>query len=280
MKILSKRREESLSVYGTINNCLLESQSKENSLMQQERQVKNTVISSEKLPKKEIQCYADNLKNDMHLIFIIDRSTSMIGTEIDICREFERLIENNKEKKIRVSFALFNNYIEKVYDDIPIQNISRMLYACYGGTNLYDNASKIISEMDKRYPSMNENMIYIMATDGDDNSSQYPEEIASKKSSLKHIIEEQKKKGRKFFFLGEGFDISREAYDIGINSSCATNFSRENNGWSINFNAFDKIINQLAINNNVPLDWKVEIEKNCFQLEDTRKRYLTRYQNK
>ena len=45
MTLLSKRREESLSVYGTINNCLFESQSKENSLMQQERQVKNTVIS-------------------------------------------------------------------------------------------------------------------------------------------------------------------------------------------------------------------------------------------
>ena len=94
-------------------------------------------------------------KNYLKIIFVIDESGSMQGTESDVIGGFNNYIKEQKSKpygNVDVTLYKFNNQSTKVFSDLPLEKIrliERRDYNPGGLTALYDTIGIAINEADK-----------------------------------------------------------------------------------------------------------------------------------
>ena len=213
------------------------------------------------------------------LVFILDRSGSMVGLEKETIGGYNSLIEKQKKSQgeVYVSTVLFDGVSEVLHDRIPLCEIQPMTedeYYVRGCTALLDalggaihhigNVHKYTKEEDRP-----EKTLFIITTDGQENSSR---RYTYKK--VKHMVEKQKEKyGWEFLFLGANIDAIAEAERFGIKANRAVNYECDEEGTAINFKVLSKAVSRVIeysyddCEEMLDASWKEEIE------EDYKKRH-------
>ena len=208
------------------------------------------------------------------IVFILDRSGSMGGLELDTIGGYNSLIEKQKkeEGEAYISTVLFDDKTEVLHDRISIQNVPPMTdkeYYVRGCTALLDaiggaihhigNVHKYAREEDRP-----EKTLFIITTDGQENSSStYSYE------KVKLMIERQTEKyGWEFLFLGANIDAVVEASRFGIKPSRAVKYHSDREGTALNYQVLNETVSMarccspdMMREKLDKMEWKEEIER-------------------
>ena len=151
------------------------------------------------------------------LVFILDRSGSMSGKELDTIGGFNAMIDKQKKEDgiIYVSTVLFSSESQVLHDRVNIQEIEPMTeedYRVYGCTALLDAIGGAIHHIGNvhkyaRPSDVPDKTIFLITTDGMENVSR---QYSSKR--VKEMIRRQEERyGWEFFFVAANIDAVETA---------------------------------------------------------------------
>ena len=194
-------------------------------------------------------------KNKLDIVFILDKSGSMYGSEKDTIGGYNSFLEKERNKNTNslVTTVLFNDTYEKLYDRTNISNVKKLTkkeYYVGGCTALYDAIGKTIIDLDKNNP---DKVLFVITTDGMENAS-----IEYNKKSIKKLIESHK--NYEFIFLGAGIDSYSEGESIGIRKENISNYSKSKRGINNMFEAVGKASTMMCESSGIDSSWKENLE--------------------
>lgn len=205
------------------------------------------------------------MKNNVtELVFILDRSGSMAGLESDTVGGFNAMIEKQKknEGECFVSTVLFDNTSKVLHDRLPLNRIPKMTEADYtvgGCTALIDalgSAIKHVGNIHKyaRPEDVPESTLFVITTDGMENASH----IYSS-DCVKKMIEEKKKKGWEFLFIGANIDAVETAAQYGIAPDRAVNYHADAQGTAILYDSVSEAVSLVRAHAPIQKDWSAPL---------------------
>lgn len=209
------------------------------------------------------------MKKDLsEIVFIIDRSGSMVGLEKDTIEGYNSFLKEQKslEGEANVSTIMFNHDVQTIHDRVAIGKVNPITLEDYnpdGTTALYDAIGltidclgKVLNETKKE--ELPSKIIFVIITDGMENASHLYSH-----SVIKKMIEHQKTNySWEFIFLGANFDAEAFAQSINIDIDNAATYNYSGEGVRHNFSAMNYRISAFRTNNDkVPLNWKKKIKK-------------------
>ena len=202
-------------------------------------------------------------KNLTELVFILDRSGSMMGLEADTIGGFNAMIEKQKKEagEALVSTVLFDNDAQVIHDRVPLDRIPALTekeYFVRGCTALLDAVGGAIHHIGNvhkyaREEDRPEKTLFVITTDGMENASRrYTYDKV--RSMIQH---EKEKYGWEFLFLGANIDAAREAARFGIGADRAANYHADHMGTGVIYEAVSEAVCQIR-SCAAPLsaDWK------------------------
>ena len=206
-------------------------------------------------------------KNLTELVFILDRSGSMSGLERDTIGGFNSMIEKQRKQdgECIVSTVLFDDECQVIHDRVSLENIKPMTeddYYVQGCTALIDAIGGAIHHIGNvhkyaREEDVPENTIFIITTDGQENSSH-----RYSSSRVKHMIERQKAKfGWEFLFIGANIDAVETAKRYGIEQDRAVNYHADPQGTSIVYESVSKAVCNVRASKCMAENWSEDIDK-------------------
>ena len=207
-------------------------------------------------------------KNFTEIVFILDRSGSMMGLEKDTIGGFNAMIEKQKREsgEAVISTVLFDNDCQVLHDRVALEKIEPMNdrdYYVRGCTALLDAVGGAIHHIGNvhkyaREEDRPEKTLFVITTDGMENASRrYTYE------KVKLMIERQQKKyGWEFLFLGANIDAAAEAARFGIGADRAANYHADHMGTGVIYETVSEAITQVRCNT-APLaaNWKNRIDE-------------------
>jgi uncharacterized protein YegL len=174
-------------------------------------------------------------KNLTEIIFLLDRSGSMAGLELDTIGGFNGFIkkQGQLEGETLVTTVLFDDEYEVLWNGIAANQaiLTEEEYYVRGSTALLDAVGKTILDVGYRFSKDSEELrpgkvIVVITTDGQENASK---EFTYKK--VKELIRHQQEKYNwEFIFIGANIDAAKEAESIGITMDNAYNFEASEKG--------------------------------------------------
>ena len=168
-------------------------------------------------------------ENYLKIIFVIDESGSMQGTESDVIGGFNNYIEQQKSQqqgKITVSLYKFNSYWSRVLNDLPIEKIRPLTSGDYtpgGLTALYDTIGNSITDIENQTSYTKSEfkasmVMMVIITDGQENASR---EYDSQK--VKEMIQElEKSENWQFIYLGADLNNFADAEILGLKNKVSS----------------------------------------------------------
>lgn len=212
----------------------------------------------------------------IEVVFILDRSGSMAGLELDTIGGFNSMIEKQRKEPgdAYVSTILFDDTSEVIHDRLPIHEVPKLTeneYYVRSCTALLDAVGGAISHIANihkyaRQEDIPERTLFIITTDGMENAShRYTYKM------VRQMIQEQKEKGWEFIFLGANIDVAQEAERFGIDESMAANYHCDEDGMALNYQVIHEALCKVR-KNNLPLtaDWKKKIDDDYQNRESDR----------
>lgn len=170
-------------------------------------------------------------QENVDLIFIMDRSGSMYGSEEDTIGGFNSFVqrERSKELNTRVTTVLFNDNYEVLYKRKPIHEVDELTdreYRVGGCTALLDAIGMTVTSLDKE---IDNKVLCIIMTDGLEN--------ASREFSKEQISNLIKNHNWEFIYMGADIDSYTEAGNIGIRRSRVANYKKSRDGFEEVYNS-------------------------------------------
>ncbi len=193
---------------------------------------------------------------NLDLIFLMDRSGSMRGSEEDTIGGFNSFIEREKAKGLNttVTTILFDDSYEVLYKRKSIDDMQELTpeeYWVRGCTALLDAIGKTINTLDKE---IDNKVLFVIMTDGMENSS-----CEFTKEQITSLINSH---SWEFIYIGADIDSYSEAGNIGIRKSRTANYRKTKEGFNEVFNTISNA--SYCLRENVDLekaDWKKDLEK-------------------
>lgn len=206
-------------------------------------------------------------ENLTEMVFVLDRSGSMISLTADTIGGFNELIE--KQKKIEgdayVTTVLFDHEYEVLHDHVALGEVAPLTdreYFARGGTALLDAVGRTINTVGVRLAATPEeerpaHVVFVITTDGMENASR---EYTAKQ--VREMVEHQQQKySWQFVFLGANMDAVSEAGKLGISASHAANFAPSRRGVSMMYRmALDEVMCSARVGSDIGSDWKSSLE--------------------
>lgn len=185
------------------------------------------------------------MSNHTSLIFILDRSGSMMPLTEDTIGGYNSVIAQNKtaDGTADVTLILFDDQYEKVYDHVDIKEVTDLddkTYFARGMTSLLDAVGKAVSE-EKAYQKAlpkdkrPDKTIVTIITDGQENNSR--EFTYDSVSKLLKKVQNKKHNPWVVTFLGANIDAAKEATHLGINAKRAQNYVADHKGTNVTYSA-------------------------------------------
>lgn len=193
--------------------------------------------------------------DEMDLIFILDKSGSMYGSERDTINGFNSFIEKqlNKDRKINVTTILFNGDYDVLYSRIPVRDVKPLSsddYYVGGSTALLDAIGKTVTTYERE---INNKTLCVITTDGLENTSrEYSTE------QIRKMIENT---GWEFIFIGADIDSYAEASRIGIKQTHTANYRKSSVGISRLYEDIDCLTDAVYCNKSIAdSNWKKNLD--------------------
>ena len=201
------------------------------------------------------------------MVFILDRSGSMLGLEKDTIGGFNGMIEKQKrvEGEALVSTVLFDHESVVLHDRVNLREIRPMTdddYTVRGCTALLDAIGGAIHHIGNvhkyaRKEDVPEKTVFVIITDGMENASR-----RYTSDRVKQMIERQKSKyGWEFLFLGANIDAVETASHFGIDRDRAVSYRSDSVGTELNYRVVSEAMCAMRCKASIPDDWKAQIEE-------------------
>ena len=191
--------------------------------------------------------------NEMDVVFLLDRSGSMGGTEKDTIGGYNSYIDSQRGKNVKVTTILFDDKYEILHNREDIDSIKKLTnkdYYVRGCTALLDAIGKTIREMEDKNPNK---VIFIITTDGYENAS-----TKYNKSQIKELISVHK--NWKFMYIGADIDSYSEGRSLGIKDEFIANYKKTDRGISKLYNALTTASKLFYEEEKIDESWKNELE--------------------
>lgn len=159
------------------------------------------------------------------LVFVMDRSGSMSGSEDDTIGGFNSFIQKEIKKELdtRVTTVLFDDRYEMLYKRKPIHEVDKLTeneYWVRGCTALLDAIGKTINTLDRE---IDNKVLFVIMTDGMENASR-----EYSKDQIRNLIGNH---DWEFIYIGADIDSYAEANKIGIARSRVANYKKSSKGF-------------------------------------------------
>ena len=202
-------------------------------------------------------------RKSLMLYLIFDKSGSMCGAEGMIPHSYYQLVEYIENYNISLSTTLFAWKSDEKHEWMPPGYSKNLIYEAYGATALYDAIDRAITRVNEKKEDINydfcdADVLYVILTDGYDNSS------SISKEEIREIIRSEKsieRKGRRYFLLLADFciDHHKVAKELGIDTKFTQLFVKDERGIQMAFDFIKagvesdvSLNNWLAETNNYP----------------------------
>lgn len=193
-------------------------------------------------------------KKKLDVIFILDKSGSMSGSEENTISSFNEYIQKEKKNNYDtyITTVLFSNDYKYLHDRIPVSKIKELTskdYYTEGCTALYDALGSTIKEMDRKDT---DKVLFIIITDGYEN--------ASKEYSKDNITKMIKKHSSwEFIYIGADIDSYAAGTSIGIRRDNIANYKKDSKGTSKLFKAVGCF--EASMMGEEAVNWKEELDE-------------------
>lgn len=204
--------------------------------------------------------------NFLQLIFCIDISGSMAGTEEDIILGLEDLINKHHDDHVVISVILFNGDIYKLLSYESIKSAYVPHFTASGATNLNGCLYSVLNANCKQGTNL-----LVTISDGSDT------EGIKCANEVKELMKKLSNKNNHFYFLGEPNEyqtsevVFKEAQKLGFKDANISVFTRKEHGNLINFEAISKMISDLLMYGTISSSWSSSINEHYLRITKGRK---------
>jgi hypothetical protein len=195
----------------------------------------------------------DQIKLDgTHIVVIEDRSGSMASMGNIPMEKVNNFIKEQSGDNVTVDVWVFNDTYDLICKNKNPRdvNITKEDVTPHGGTALYETLGNIIDitgmELSLKIDVRPMNVIFVIFTDGDENSSKGEYMGEAGRVKVKKMIEHQQNVYRwTFFFLGSNIDAIDAGTSIGITRQTCINYSSDPNGYDKVFRVTSEAVSRL-----------------------------------
>jgi Mg-chelatase subunit ChlD len=170
------------------------------------------------------------------LVCIIDRSGSMSACLSDAQGGFNHFIAEQKKLDVpcKVQLVQFDTEYEQVWKRQNLRDVGEYTLQPRGSTALLDAVGRTIANFT---PKKDRNVIVVIVTDGEENSSR-----EFSKEQVKKLVKEREADGWSFVFIGAGIDAFAEAGGIGISAHATLAASNSPRGYQTSYAAASQAV--------------------------------------
>lgn len=195
-------------------------------------------------------------KKQLDVVFLLDRSGSMQGSETDTIGGYNSYLEQQRKNKYdtKITTVLFDDQYELLHnreDITKVNNLTDKEYYVRGCTALLDAIGKTINNLDKKVKD--NKVLFVITTDGLENASkEYNKDI------IKSLIEQHH--NWEFIYIGANIDSYGEGTSIGIPRKNISNYSKSKKGTENLFRSINYLAECMCMNESFDESWKKELE--------------------
>lgn len=207
--------------------------------------------------------------NYVSVVFVIDESGSMGGSESDVVGGFKKVVDEQKANEAgtcSVSFYKFATNVQKVFMGVDVKEVEYLdgKYSPGGMTALYDGIGTAIDELNDWMDEMPkeerpEKTIVVIMTDGEENhSSKY--NLATIKRMINH---QEKSHDWTFVYMGSDLSNAKEVSDLGIKTRCFSSKKNYLDNYSIINNSITTYRNTVGDASFKSMAFTASLEEDC-----------------
>lgn len=193
---------------------------------------------------------------ELDVVFLLDRSGSMQGSELDTIGGYNSYLEKQRKNKYntKITTVLFDDQYELLHnrEDIKsVNNLTEKEYYVRGCTALLDAIGKTINNLDKKVKD--NKVLFVITTDGLENASK-----EYNKEKIKQLIESHS--NWEFIYIGANIDSYHEGASIGITKKNISNYSKSKKGTDMLFRSINYLSDCMSMNEEFTESWKKKLE--------------------
>ena len=168
----------------------------------------------------------------LDVVFILDKSGSMSGSEANTISSFNEYLEKEKKNKFntKITTVLFSDTYHYLHDRVAVSKVKELTNKDYyvgGCTALYDALGSTINSFEEKDT---DKVLFVIITDGYENASK-----EYSKEKIQKLI--KKHKTWEFIYIGADIDSYAAGGSIGIKKDNIANYRKDSKGTAKLFEA-------------------------------------------